>query len=116
MTSINWPSTLDPLPLLKGAGLSFQETTIRSHNSVGPAKVRSRSTLDLMDHVAPYLFTREEALILRAFWRDDCNRGSTSFNWISPFKLETVEVRFMEKPSMTLSEDYYLVALKIEEV
>ena len=117
MTDVTWPATLDRLPLEKGANFAPQDdSTIRTPNSAGPAKVRSRSTLDLYDHVAPYLFPREQGLILMAFWRDDCNRGSTSFNWISPFTNELVEVRFIEKPVLVPTEGYYACALKIEEV
>ena len=115
MSTPHWPAEL-PAPLLEGSGGADRDNTIRTEVSKGPDKVRRRSTVDLTDFTAPYSLEPEDFKILRAFHRNDCNSGATSFWWTDPVTQEPIECRFKGPIAWIRIERFYAVTLTIEEV
>lgn len=99
-----WPTTL-PL-YLSGVTDQRGSTKIRSNVDVGPAIQRRRYTSAVRAIGAPVRFTADERDIFDAFYANDLEEGTLSFDWVDPVTGTTVSMRFATEdgPQFTGSE------------
>ena len=111
-----WPSTIPQYFQRDG----FEETpgndTIRSPNSIGPDKVRRRTTANPEEIKGFIYMDQTEYTTFKAFYKDDLGRGSLSFTWVDPIDRSAATFRFMEKYKTAAAGAGFLVAIKLEKL
>ena len=105
MATIDWPSTLPTVPLTDG----FRETTssgrIMSRMSVGPAKVRRRSTAVSRYFTVEYILTTTQKGYFDTFYVETSKMGTLPFDWTRPDSATEVEARFKPDEEPTMEPD-----------
>lgn len=121
-----WPDTLPQLLNVQGHSYNFGDPSIRSNPSVGPSKIRPRSSAVSSPLSGQMYMTTEQVSTLRDFYQVAV-RGSDVFSFPDPeaympgpitWPLPTVNCRFTGAPtiSATVKPGCWMVALPMEIV
>ena len=111
----DWPASLPSLPLAD----SYSETTtsgkIHSQMSVGPGKVRRRSTAVTRTFSLVYLLDATQKAAFETFYQTTLSGGTLSFNWTRPDTGATVTARFgPSEPAYSLAGLDFYASMDIE--
>lgn len=113
----DWPSTLPPSPLIEGLNEEGPEQALRSENSIGPAKVRRRSTGGVRAITWPLLLTTEQVTILENFIDGDIGGGTLPFNLLDPRTNTVRSFRLVSRPQYSLiSHRHWRTNLSLEQL
>lgn len=124
MSNPVWPATLPQAPLV-GWTDAEQSQSESTEVSVGPAKVRRRTTMTRIKRKLSMEMTGTQLGTLRTFYRTTCLGGTLEWDWTNgdPVLDSTVTYRFLSPPSVTnltpspsTSTRMYSVALDVETV
>lgn len=106
--AVVWPSEL-PTIVIGGTSLILGENTVRSEVEQGPAQVRQRFTKSVPTIIQPFVLNEAQALRLVQFYKNattdapyGTGGGSMSFDFTEPITDNAAELRFLEKPTITL--------------
>lgn len=108
----DWPTSLPSLPIAD----SYAETTtsgkVFSRMSVGPGKIRRRSTAITRMFSLVYLLDATQKAAFETFYHTTLAEGSMSFGWTRPDTGAAVTARFGQaEPAFSLAGiDFYMSA------
>lgn len=113
--AVPWPSQLQQFMNSDGFDYKIGDTTVRSDNDTGPAKIRRRFTVPVDTMSTGIVMTYDQWDVLNEFYNVDLNGGVNRFEWTHPFSGDTVEFRFLEAPTMRpLGGNNFVVSLRLE--
>lgn len=82
---VDWPTTLPQCFTMDGFGLESADNLIASETSVGPAKIRRRTTSNVQKISGTMVMDDIQLSIFRAFVSNDIKDRSLTFNFPDPF-------------------------------
>lgn len=109
---VDWPATLRPNR--SGASESPPDNTMRSNMEIGPDKVRRRTTANIRPFMFNMLLDDVGVQTLDDFYTLTTASGSLPFNFVHPRTEETVEARFVQKPSYSYDETMARCSVSLE--
>ena len=110
-----WPATLPTTLSENGFSETPPDSLIRSSMSVGPAKVRQRTTSGVRTISGMMVLTSTQTGTLDTFYVTTLAGGSLTFNFDHPRTSVTEEMRFTAPPTYTpLGGDYWQADLSWE--
>lgn len=117
MPDVYWPAGLQQK--LNVAEFSFKigNTTVKSDNDVGPAKVRRRSTKSIDIFSCSINLDYDEYQDFYDFFNVDINGGATEFIFNHPFTGDPTYFRMIDEPSLRpLGGRVFSVSMNWEQV
>jgi hypothetical protein len=114
MASWKWPEDL-PQTVEEGSYREIPQTNmIRSPMDAGPAKRRRRFTRRRDQFQFNLHLTAAELEIFENFAFGTCSGAVDKFSWVHPRTGFPAEFAFLETPSWSGDEGYFLVTFKLE--
>ena len=113
-----WPGTLPQSPLAKSLTETPPNDLIRTGMSVGPDKIRRRSTAGIRRFGMSIFMTKAQVGILDDFILSTLNGGVDTFTWKNHRTDVAATLRFISLPSYRVlgNGDYYSAGLSLEEL
>lgn len=107
----------DPEPLRRSGGGSYASTAIRTPVSVGPAKVRRRSSCQVRPFSFTFLMNDTHRAELDTFYHTTTKGGSLDFEMTDPVAGGTPDWRFTAPPSwVQVGPALYEVTIALEQL
>ena len=98
-----WPPGLPQRPLWEGWQEEIRSQTVEAPMDVGPAKIRRRTSVQMRDIVACYVFTDAQKSTLISFYLDTLLGGALRFDWPHPH-LGVVQARIKAKEPLAIGD------------
>jgi len=114
MAGIDWPPTLYGLILKEGFQENPPENVLRTEMSVGPAKVRRRSTSAVRNFTVQLFLTTTLVATFETFYVTTSKSGSLAFNFRSPRTKTLADHRFVSVPVYIPKNQGYIVSFQLE--
>lgn len=114
----SWPSTLPQSPLVRSLTETPPNDLIRTGMSVGPDKIRRRSTAGIRKFGMSIFLTKAQVQILDDFILSTLNGGTDIFTWKNHRTDAAISLRFVSLPSYRVigNGDFYTAGLSLEEL
>lgn len=98
-TTISYPSSLPPV-MVSGASLTLPQQTIRTQMDYGPAKVRRRTSSDVVPVAGQITISASQRDTLLEFYTTTTAGGSLPFLMTDPIRGFVAEFRFAAQPQI----------------
>jgi len=112
--AINWPAGLPDCPQ------TWNETDIsqiiRSEVDVGVAKTRRRYTRERLRISATLTLAKSDYESFRLFYNVTLKDGLETFNYEHPYTGAVLECRFIDSPSISMSNRAFQIAMEWETI
>lgn len=109
-----WPGTLPQGLLIDGYSEQGPNNLIRSENSIGPAKVRRKTTAGVKKVTGSMVLTAAELATFRTFYSTDIADGSLTFDFPAQSGGSTWLVRFTDPYDISPFGIDWRLSMKLE--
>jgi hypothetical protein len=111
----SWPSSLPEALLVQGYGEQPKPGTVRTGVDVGPSLTRPRFSARTTNIAGQVELTTTQAATLETFHDSTLSQGAVAFDWTHPRTGASVQMRFLEPPSIQpIGGGAWLASLSLE--
>lgn len=102
MANAVWPISLPQALLVRGLNGQPESGVVRTAMSVGPAKVRARTSTPIDTYTGELILTQAQLVTFWTFFNDTLELGALPFDWVHPRTAAAgTAFRFMAPPAET---------------
>lgn len=94
----SWPATLPARPLAGSLQHDPYDPAIRQPAEIGPPMSRVRASIDFQSFSGSFVLNKDEYLVLKRFWKDECVFGTLTFDAVCWLENEPCQVKFLGRP------------------
>ena len=116
MADIDWPSALYGFILKEGYQENPPENVLRTEMSVGPAKLRRRSTSAVRNFTVQLFLTTALVTTFETFYVTTSKSGSLAFSFRAPRTKTIADHRFASIPVYISRNQGYIVSFQLEQM